>query len=167
MLDIDRVNMSDIRKLFEKLTQRKEHPVGQGEEQQSKRQCNGESVDDMNEHSVQTPPEYGIKMGNEHPVGAVRSDVATLGGVRYDAHDSRSDHPVVDHSNHPVGGVMSNEIDVGRVMYDAQTGRNDHSVDTREYTLEGGPVKSVRLDERGMWGRGFGIVKEETPCNII
>ena len=62
---------------------------------------------------------------------------------------------------------MSNEIDVGRVMYDDQAGRNDHSVDTREYTLEGGPVKRVRLDEGGMWVRGFGVVQENTQCNII
>ena len=31
VLDIDRENMSDIRTLFEELTQRKEHPVGRGE----------------------------------------------------------------------------------------------------------------------------------------
>ena len=52
-------------------------------------------------------------------------------------------------------------------MYDAQTRGNDHPIGNAEYTVEGGPVKRVRLDEGGMWMKGFGDVKEDDQCIIV
>ena len=64
---------------------------------------------------------------------------------------------------------MRDDAAVGEVMYDAHDGRSDHPVHCyEEHPVEGGPEKRTRLDEGGMWVRGFGSGNDEnTMSNIV